>query len=395
MTGGTPAVSAQLLDDVVRWRREIHRTPELGFEEIRTSELVERELRSAGIEVCRVAKTGIVGVLRGARPGGCIALRADMDALPLQERSGEPFASGVANAMHACGHDAHTAMLLGAAVSLAKQRTSLAGTIKFFFQPAEEGPGGAKPMIQAGVMASPTVEAAVMLHAYPLLEAGAIGVRAGAASASCDDFDVTIAGRGGHGAAPHLGVDTIPVAAEIVAALQHIASREIDPLQSVVLTIGTIRGGYRRNVIADSTTLGGTIRCLNDSVRAGVPGRLERIVAGICAAHRASYSIELERGYPAVHNDPQLTSRVVDIARSVPEISSIVELSEPTMGAEDFAYFAQAAPGCLIRLGTGFPGVPDPPMLHSPEFRLNEAALPVGVALFQGLARSLPELLSR
>jgi len=395
MTAGARALPQRLLDDVVRWRREIHRTPELGFEEIRTSALVERELRSAGIEVTRVAKTGVVGVLRGAQPGACLALRADMDALPLQERSGEPFSSEVANAMHACGHDAHTAMLLGAAVALAAQREALAGTIKFFFQPAEEWPGGAKPMIDAGVMQSPRVEAVIMLHVYPLLEAGAIGIRAGAASASCDDFDVTITGRGGHGASPHLSVDTIPIAAEIVNALQRISSREISPLDSVVVTVGTIRGGYRRNIIADSTTLGGTIRCLDESIRAGMPERVERIAAGICAAHRASYAIELERGYPAVHNDQQLVERVAAIAGTVPEIAAIVELREPSMGAEDFAYFAQAAPGCLIRLGVGFPGEPDPPRLHSPEFRLDEAALPTGVALLQALARSIPERPSR
>jgi amidohydrolase len=382
------AATKELLADVVRWRREIHRHPELGFEEERTGELVASELRAAGIETTRVAKTGVLGVIRGASPGKTIALRADMDALPIVECSDEAFSSEIHGKMHACGHDAHTAMLLGAAVSIARERERLAGTIKLFFQPAEEGPGGAKPMIEAGVMQG--VDAVAMIHVWPTLPAGTIGIRRGPATASCDDFDLEIRGRGGHGGYPHLAVDTIPIAAEIVGALQRIASREIDPLDSVVVTIGQIQGGYRRNVIADVTKIFGTVRCLNENVRATIPERIERVVRGICEAHRAAHVLKFDLGYPSVHNDVALANRISEIAQSTEGVPAVVTLERPTMGAEDFSYFAQLAPGCMIRLGVGRPGDKTPAMLHSPNFRLDEAALTSGVALFRALAHRLP-----
>jgi amidohydrolase len=382
------AAIENVIADVVRWRREIHRHPELGFEEVRTGELVASELRKAGIETTRVAKTGVLGIVRGAQPGKTVALRADMDALPIVESSEEPFSSEIHGRMHACGHDAHTAMLLGAAVSIARERERLAGTIKFFFQPAEEGPGGAQPMIDAGVMHG--VDAVAMIHVWPTLPAGAIGIRRGPTTASCDDFDIEIRGRGGHGGYPHLAVDTIPIAAEIVGALQRIASREVDPLDSVVVAIGQIQGGYRRNVIADVTSISGTIRCLNESVRATIPERIERVVRGICEAHRATYELKFLFGYPSVFNDVALADRVADIARSTDGIPAVVTLDRPTMGAEDFSYFAQLAPGCMIRLGVGHPGDNTPAMLHSPNFRLDEAALTSGVTLFRALAQRLP-----
>ena len=381
----------RVFDDVIRWRRAIHERPELGFQEEHTAALIEETLRAAGVETKRVAKTGVLGVLAGRRPGKTLGLRADMDALPLDERSGEPFSSKVPGVMHACGHDAHTAMLLGAAVSLAAQREQLAGTIKFFFQPAEEGPGGALRMIEAGVMRDPKVDAVAMLHVSTLLPTGSFGTRRGAMSASCDDFAIVIRGRGGHAAYPHGTVDTIPIAAEIVSALQRVGSREIDPLQSVVLTIGVIRGGHRRNIIADETVLEGTIRCLDENVRASIPARVERIVRGICDAHRATASFDWEYGYPSVFNDHALTDRVVDLLRS--EGSTVVDLPEPTMGAEDFAYFAQVAPGCYVRLGVGFPGLTDQPMTHSAEFRLDESALPFGVRALRAMALTLPSSL--
>jgi amidohydrolase len=382
------AAASDVLADVVRWRRDIHRHPELGFEEERTGELVAGELRKAGVETTRVAKTGVLGVVRGGLPGKTIALRADMDALPVIECSDEPFTSEIYGKMHACGHDAHTAMLLGAAVAIARERDRLAGTVKFFFQPAEEGPGGARPMIDAGVMQG--VDAVAMIHVWPTLPAGTIGIRRGPATASCDDFDVEIRGRGGHGGYPHLAVDTIPIAAEVVGALQRVASREVDPLDSVVVTIGQIQGGYRRNVIADVTRISGTVRCLNESVRAAIPERIERVVRGICDAHRATYELTFDRGYPSLHNDVALADKIAEIARTTDGIPAVVSLDRPTMGAEDFAYFAQLAPGCMIRLGVGRPGDAAPPMLHSPNFRLDESALTSGVALFRALAQRLP-----
>ena len=383
----------RVYEQVIAWRREIHAHPELGFEEHTTSALVESALRSAGIATQRVAKTGVVGLLEGGKPGKTIALRADMDALPLQERSGEPFASQMPNVMHACGHDAHTAMLLGAAISLAPERDRIAGNIKFLFQPAEEGPGGALPMIEAGVLESPHVDAAVMFHVLPLLPAGVVGWRAGPMQASCDDFDVHVIGRGGHAASPQLGVDTIPIIAEIVTALQRVASREVDPLEGVVVSIGTIQGGYRRNIIADRAQIEGTIRCFNESLRASMPSRIERIVKGVCEAHGAQYKIDFLPGYPAVINDGRLSSLVANIARSAKEVADVVELPFPRMGAEDFAYFAQRVPGCMLRLGVASPDDRDPAMLHSPEFRIDERALRAGVAVFRELALRLPVVL--
>jgi amidohydrolase len=383
------ATPPEILDDVLRWRRRIHSRPELGFQERETSALVEKELRAAGLDVRRVVDTGIVATLRGESPGAVVALRADMDALPIEERSGLAFASEIPHVMHACGHDAHTAMLLGAAISLARDRARLAGAVKFFFQPAEEGPGGAQPMIEAGVMESPHVDAVAMLHVWPTLVAGTVGLRSGPMTASCDDFEIRVTGRGGHGGYPHNAIDTIPIAAEIVGALQRVVSREIDPLRSVVLAIGRIEGGYRRNVIADLTTMSGTVRCLDEDVRRTMPERIERVVSGICAAHRASYAFDFIPGYPSVHNDAALTQTVMQIAATVPEVRGVKELAEPTMGAEDFAYFAARAPGCMIRLGCAAPDDLQPASLHSPEFRLDESALPVGVALLRALAFGL------
>lgn len=382
---------ADIHAQVIGWRRQIHAHPELGFAEHKTSELVERELQRAGISTQRMATTGVVGLLEGKRPGKTILLRADMDALPLQERSGEPFSSTVPDMMHACGHDAHTAMLLGAAVSLAPQRDEIRGAVKFVFQPAEEGPGGAQPMIEAGVLKSPQVDAAITIHVLPLLATGVIGWRTGPMMASADEFSVQILGRGGHAASPHLGVDTIPIAAEVVTALQRIASREVDPLESVVLAIGTIKGGLRSNIIADRTDITGTIRCFNEELRATMPQRIERIVKGICDAHGARYKLEFEFGYPSVNNDTRLAKLVAEIARATPDVPEVVELPAPRMGAEDFAYFAQAVPGCMLRLGVGFPGDKDPAMLHSPEFRLDESSLRTGVAVFRALALRLPQ----
>lgn len=382
---------AQIDERVIQWRREIHRQPELGFSEHKTSALVERELARAGIPTRRMAQTGVVGLLEGSKPGKTLLLRADMDALPLPERSGEPFASTVPNVMHACGHDAHTAMLLGAAVWLATQRERIAGAIKFVFQPAEEGPGGAKPMIEAGVLEEPAVSAAVMIHVLPLLPSGVIGWRVGPMQASADDFTIAIVGKGGHAASPQLGVDTIPVAAEVVSSLQRIASREVDPLESVAVSIGTISGGYRRNIIADRTEIGGTIRCLSEALRATMPQRLSRIAGGIAQAHGAQCEVDYEWGYPPVVNDARLTTSIASIAQTTGGLGGVVELPAPRMGAEDFAYFARAVPGCMLRLGIAPAGEDAPAMLHSPEFRLNEDALRSGVRLFCELAFRLPQ----
>ena len=362
---------------VLELRRDIHRHPELGFEEERTAALVEQELAALGIEHRRVAKTGVVGIIRGAKAGHTVALRADMDALPITERTGLPFASQVPGKMHACGHDAHTAMLLGAARVLIGMSRELHGTTVLLFQPAEEGPGGAEPMIAAGALDDPKVEAIAMLHVDTRLGPGQIGISPGPVNASADEFVVTVHGRGGHGAYPHTATDAIPATAAMILALQNIAARETDPLKSVVVTVGTINGGYRGNVIADEVKLVGTLRAHDPEIRNGLEARVRRILDGVALAYGVRAELMVEYGYPPVVNDLTLATTFGTYMRERSGLE--VEEPAPTMGAEDFAYFAQRVPGVLVRLGTSsdkagatYPG-------HSAEFRIDEDALAVGV----------------
>jgi amidohydrolase len=372
---------------VVELRREIHRHPELGFEEVQTQALVERELDQIGVEHRRVAKTGVVGVIRGAKPGRVVALRADMDALPITEKSGEPFSSEVPGKMHACGHDAHTAMLLGAARVLQNMRDELHGSVVLLFQPAEEGPGGAEPMIAEGALDDPKVQAVAMLHVDHRLEPGQIGITPGPVNASADEFHVTVEGKGGHGAYPHTAADTIPAAAAMVTALQTIASRETDPLKSVVVTVGTINGGYRNNVIADEVKMSGTFRAHDPEVRNGLEERARRILNGIAAAYNVKAKLEVLYGYPPVVNDVTLAQNFRAYMQSHSKLH--VESPPPTMGAEDFAYFAQRVPGVHIRLGIRSEKAGSVHSGHSPAFRIDEDALPVGVQTLVAFATAV------
>jgi amidohydrolase len=381
-------LDASIVAATVAVRREIHRQPELGFEEERTAAIVERELAAIGVEHRRVARTGVVGIIRGALPGHTAGLRADMDALPILEDSGEPFASEVPGKMHACGHDAHTAMLLGAARELAATRASLHGNVVLLFQPAEEGPGGALPMIEAGVLdAEPRIEAIAMLHVDARIDTGSVSITPGPVNAAADEIRIEIRGTGGHGAAPHKAHDAIPCAAAVVLALQNVVARETDPLASVVVTIGTIAGGYRNNVIADSVKLTGTLRTTDPEIRRGSEARLRRIIDGVAAAYACSASLEVEYGYPPVVNDPQLAAAFADHMRERTSIA--VHRLAPTMGAEDFAYFAERVPGVLVRLGVRNEARGCIHYVHSPQFRLDEDALPVGIGTLVAFARGI------
>jgi amidohydrolase len=372
---------------VVELRRAIHSRPELGFEETETAALIERELDALGIERRRLAGTGVVGILRGGRHGRVAALRADMDALPIDERTGLPFASQIAGAMHACGHDAHTAMLLGAARVLSERRDAFQGTVVLIFQPAEEGPGGAEPMIAQGALDDPKVDAIAMLHVDVRLNAGTIGITPGPVNASADELHLTIRGRGGHGAYPHNAVDAIPAAAAVVTALQNIAARETDPLGAVVVTIGTIRGGYRNNVIADAVEMTGTLRAFDPDVRDALQSRVERIANGVAGAYNATAEVTVVRGYPPVVNDSGLAEEFTNYVREKTQIN--VERPMPTMGGEDFAYFAQRVRGLQIRLGVRNESIGAIHSGHSPQFVMDEAALPVGVQTLVAFATAV------
>lgn len=381
-------LSTDIVERTVAVRREIHRFPELGFEETRTAAIVERELAAIGIPFQRVATTGVVGVLRGGLPGRTVGLRADMDALPITEESGESCASEVPGKMHACGHDAHTAMLLGAARELFAQRATLQGNVVFLFQPAEEGPGGALPMIEAGVMdADPKIEAIAMLHVDVRIPTGEVGITAGAVNAAADEFHIFVNGTGGHGAAPHKAKDAIPCAAAMVLALQNIAARETDPLASVVLTIGTIEGGYRNNVIADRVKFTGTLRSHDPDIRLGLEARVRRIIDGIAAAYGCTAHLDLIGGYPPVVNDPVLANAFKTYLHE--EAGIAVSSPAPTMGGEDFAYFAQRVPGVLARLGIRNERVGSVHYGHSPQFRMDEGALPVGIRTLVAFAHAV------
>ncbi len=383
----TLLASRATIERVTELRREIHRFPELGFQENRTAALIEQELDLLGVPHRRIARTGVVGVIDSGRKGPVAALRADMDALPIGEDSGEAFSSQNVGIMHACGHDAHTAMLLGAARELQLRREDSIGSVVLLFQPAEEGPGGALPMIEAGALEEPRVNAVAMLHVDTRLETGTIGITPGPVNAAADEFHITVHGKGGHGAYPHTAVDAIPVAAAMVLALQNIAAREIDPLQSVVVTVGTIQGGYRNNIIADRVMMTGTFRSHDEKIRNGLESRARRIIDGVAAAYGASASLEVLYGYPPVINDSALA---VSFASYVQEATGItVAVPPPTMGGEDFAYFAQRVPGLLVRLGiysteagSVYPG-------HSAQFRVDERALPVGVSTLVSFATAV------
>ncbi|MGC8484461.1 MAG: M20 metallopeptidase family protein [Candidatus Baltobacteraceae bacterium] len=371
---------------MIEWRRAIHRRPELGFQEFETQALIERELDSLGIEHRRAAKTGIVAVLRGALPGHTVALRADMDALPIAERSGLPFASEIPDVMHACGHDAHVAMLLGAATVLQAQRAHLHGQIVLLFQPAEEGPGGAAPMIAEGALQNPRVECAAMLHVDVRLTTGTIGVTPGPVNASADEFTLRILGRGGHGAYPHTGVDAIVAASAVVSALQSIVSREVDPLASAVVTIGTIAGGYRNNALADEVVMTGTLRAHDPAIRDALATRVERIARSVAEGYGARAELEIRRGYPPVVNDSELARSFAPILAQ--EAGVTVVEAAPTMGGEDFAYIALEVPALLMRLGVRNEAIGAVRSGHSAEFVLDEAALAHGVDALVAFARA-------
>lgn len=366
-----------LAPEIVANRREFHMHPELGFEEVRTAGRLVRLLTSYGLEVETMVGTGVVAYLRGSKPGKTLLVRADIDALPVQELASHEYRSQHDGKMHACGHDAHMAILLGVAKVLASRQKELAGTVKLVFQPAEEGPGGALPMIEAGVLENPKVEAALGFHVWNNLPVGEIGVRSGPVMANTDQFDLVIEGKGGHGAMPHLSVDAIAVAGQVITALQTIVSRNVSPLDSAVVTLGKIRGGDRHNIIAQSVELSGTVRSFSKAVGDMLPKRIEDVVSGITQAMGADFRLDYHRTYPATVNDPGMTELVRQAALKVVGEGRVQE-TEPSMGGEDMAYFLREVPGCYFFIGTANPekGLDNPH--HHPGFDIDERGLPIG-----------------
>lgn len=378
----------ELQSEIVAWRRSLHRIPELANQEERTSGLVADALTELGLEVTEgVAGTGVVAHLPGTATGRGVALRADMDGLPLQEQTGLDFASLHEGRMHACGHDAHMAMLLGAARLLVDRRDSLSGHVTFLFQPAEEqgGLGGAQPLIEAGVLQAPPVDFVFGLHVWPFLESGRLGFHPGTLMASSDTFQVTVRGKGGHGAKPHVAVDPIVAAAHLILALQTLASREMDPLEPFVLTVGRVEAGTTNNVIPGEAVLEGTLRTMREATRASLRDRLERVIQGVTTAYRTEYSLDFTEGYPPTSNDPAVTRRAAEVLAGVFGSDDVLEIP-PTMGAEDFSRYLQVVPGSFFFLGTRNEAKGLTASIHSPHFQVDEDVLPLGAAALARLA---------
>ncbi|HEX9941636.1 MAG TPA: amidohydrolase [Thermoanaerobaculia bacterium] len=382
---------------IVELRHKIHQNPELSNREVRTAELVAAHLRSLGLTPkTGIAKTGVVALLKGGRPGPLIAVRADMDALPVTEETDLPFKStkrdtflgqevGVA---HACGHDIHTSSLLGVASVLTAVQKDLPGSVLFIFQPAEEGPppgekGGADLMLEEGVFREAKPAAVFALHSFPDLQVGQIGFNAGPTMAAVDQFRVKIRGKQSHGAYPHQGIDPIVIASQAVLALQTIRSRNLPPLEPSVITVGIFRGGERFNIIPGEVTLEGTVRTYKEDVRNEVERRMREILDGVTKAGGGSYEMEYQRNAPATVNDPALTSAVQPLLERIVGAGN-VKIVEPTMGGEDFAYFANEVPGFYYRLGVVKPGTTSGG-LHTPTFRGDDSAVPVGIRVMSRL----------
>ena len=381
-TTATPRlVSDDLAARTIAWRRHLHANPELSFEEHETSAFVEETLRSfGGLEIERPAGTAVVARLHGARPGNVVVLRADMDALPIHEENDVPYVSTRPGVMHACGHDGHTAMLLGAAQLLCERRDELAGEVRFVFQHAEElPPGGARGVVDSGVIEGAALVAGV--HLLSGLETGKVSSVAGPVMAAADLFTLDIIGRGGHGANPHETVDPVVIAAQVIVNLQQIVARETDPFDSVVVSVTTLAAGVARNVIPGSVRLGGTVRTLSTSRRAEVRDAMERVIAGVTSAHRATYAFDFEVGYDPVVNDLEASAAVRQAAIDELGESALAEFP-PVMGGEDFSAYGEVAPAAFFWIGSGNEELETTFPHHHPRFDIDEAALRDGVAVF-------------
>jgi amidohydrolase len=381
------ADAERLTPELVAWRRDLHRHPELGFEERRTAEFVASRLGEIGLELkTGVGRTGVVGLLRApAGSGPAVLLRADMDALPIQEVAGREYGSTVAGRMHACGHDGHMAMLLGAATVLAARRDALCRDVLFCFQPAEEGQGGARAMIEDGVLDWVDVGSVFALHLWTPFEHGTVHLCGGPIMAAQDEFTAWVVGRGGHGAQPHLAADPIVAAAQAISALQAIVSRDVDPLKAAVVSVGSLHAGAAPNVIPDRARMDGTMRSFDEAVRRQLCERVPQVLESAAGAGGCDTEFELRPGYPATVNDNASAQLAGRLAREVVGRANVRE-TPPLTAAEDFSYFLQKRPGAFILVGAGNRerGITAPH--HSPEFDIDESVLPLGTELLTRLA---------
>jgi amidohydrolase len=373
-------------------RHHIHSNPELSFEEHNTAAFIASKLKEWGIKhQTGVAGTGVVGIIEGKNPGKrCIALRADMDALPIQEANETPYRSKNDGVMHACGHDVHSSCLLGAAKILHELRDELEGTVKLIFQPGEEKhPGGASLMIAAGVLENPKPESILALHVYPHLPAGTAGFRAGQYMASADEIYITIEGKGGHAALPHQTVDPIAIAAQLIVSLQQVVSRKNNPLMPTVLTFGKIAGGFATNVIPDKVEILGTLRTMDEKWRYEAHKWIKDITEQICTANGAKVNIEIPKGYPSLFNDPALTMHVESYAREYLGAENVHTL-DMRMAGEDFSFYTHHIPGCFFRIGTNTNNEKFTAPVHNARFDIDENALKIGMGIMAwNAARSL------
>ncbi len=375
------SISRKSFSEIVKLRRELHQCPELAFEEFDTGKIIARELENLNIRVKNgVGKTGLVGVLNGNVDGGVVALRADMDALPISEESDVPFASKNSGKMHACGHDAHMAMLIGAAKILSELKIEVNGTVKFLFQPSEEkNPGGAPSMIKDGALADPNVDAVFGQHITTEIPVGKFGFRPGPLMASADELYFTVIGKGGHGASPHNAIDPIPIAAQVITSLQNVISRMRNPLDASVLTIGSIHGGSATNVIPDEVKLAGTFRAMNEVWRKKALGLIKRTADETAKSLGGKCKVEISRGYPVLVNREKETELAQNSAAKIFGKKSVVAL-HPVMSAEDFAYFLQKVPGTFWWIGAGNKKIGATASIHSSKFMIDENALTFGAA---------------
>ncbi|OMF60814.1 N-acyl-L-amino acid amidohydrolase [Paenibacillus sp. FSL R5-0490] len=380
----------EVYSEVIEWRRYLHENPELSFQEVHTANYVYKKLESfGGLDLSRPTETSVLARLKGSKPGRVIALRADMDALPIGEKTGLPFASKNAGVMHACGHDAHTSMLLGAAKLLTEDKENLSGEIVFIFQHAEElPPGGARELVAAGVMEG--IDQVVGLHLMATIPFGTIGIRDGAITSASDIFEITVQGKGGHASTPELTVDPVAAGAQIVSGLNHIVARSVGPLDSAVVSVTRFHGGEAFNVIPDTVEIGGSVRVLDNTTRELVKKRISETAEGIARAHGAEVKVEYTYGYNPVVNNAELTKEITNLLETQFTDRNI-EWIDPMLGGEDFSAFSEVRPGCYIMIGAGNDqkGITFPH--HHPKFDLDEEAMKDGLKFHVLSALTLSE----